>query len=106
MEEKYPSIPLESLWQVCNFSQLATADILRLALKFSSAEEEKKQKYKEFVGNNELLEEKKLRCFEVYETLEPGYSFMTELGINTVRPYTLASWDPESKYLDLVVSLV
>ena len=27
------------------------------------------------------------------------------LGPNTVRPYTLASWDPNEKYFDLVVSL-
>ena len=30
---------------------------------------------------------------------------MLELGLNTVRPYTLASWDPERKYFDLVIAL-
>lgn len=28
-----------------------------------------------------------------------------KLGINTVRPYTLASWDPEQNYIDLVVAI-
>ena len=29
---------------------------------------------------------------------------MAELGLNTVRPYSLASWDSEKKYFDLIVS--
>lgn len=28
-----------------------------------------------------------------------------KLGINTVRPYTLASWDAEQKYIDLIVAV-
>ena len=30
---------------------------------------------------------------------------MLELGLNTVRPYTLASWEPNKKYFDLVIAL-
>lgn len=30
---------------------------------------------------------------------------MVRLGVNTVRPYTLASWDEEQKYMDLVASI-
>lgn len=53
----------------------------------------------------ELLVEKPVRCQELIEKLNPGYDFLVMIGINTVRPYTLASWDPEQKYLDLVVSI-
>jgi len=30
---------------------------------------------------------------------------MLKLGMNTVRPYTLASWAPDQSYIDLVVSI-
>jgi NAD(P)H-flavin reductase len=37
--------------------------------------------------------------------LKPGWDFLVKVGINSVRPYTLASWEPEKGYFDLVASL-
>jgi ferredoxin-NADP reductase len=31
---------------------------------------------------------------------------LPELGLNNIRTYTLSSWDPEHRYLDLCVALV
>ena len=45
--------------------------------------------------NPEELEKNPIRCYELYENLEPGLDFLVKLGINSVRPYTLASWKPE-----------
>ena len=33
-------------------------------------------------------------------------SFLSNVGLNTVRAYTLASWEPSKKYIDLVVALL
>ena len=40
------------------------------------------------------------------DELQPNLSFYSNIGLNTVRVYTLSSWDPDQKYVDLVVSLV
>lgn len=34
-----------------------------------------------------------------------GPDFLVKLGINTLRPYTLASWSPEDGYFDLIASI-
>lgn len=53
----------------------------------------------------EYLEKNPIRCDVLYQDLKPGIDFIVRLGINTVRPYTLASWDEEQKYIDLVASI-
>ena len=43
---------------------------------------------------------------QAMEDLKPDVSFLASINLNHVRVYTLSSWDPEQKYIDLVVSLV
>lgn len=38
--------------------------------------------------------------------LNPKLEFLPELGLNNVRTYTLSSWDPQHRHLDLCVSIV
>lgn len=53
----------------------------------------------------EEFEKNPIRCIELYENLEPGIDFFIKCGINSVRPYTLASWTPEQGYFDLVAAI-
>lgn len=58
---------------------------------------------------NKRLKEKleiKVDCKKLVEDLNPRVEFYPDIGLNTVRTYTLSSWDTESNYLDLCVSLV
>ena len=78
-----------------NFNQYASINILKFALRNSNVSEEVKGKYKKYEEDPEELDRTPVRCWDLYKDLEPGYSFMAELGLNTARPYTLASWDSE-----------
>lgn len=71
----------------------------------SRESEEVKSKYTPYLKDSEYLDKNPIRCSTIYEDLKPGYDFLVKLGLNTVRPYTLASWDQDKTYIDLVVSI-
>lgn len=56
---------------------------------------EVKEKYQKYLKDPEEFEKNPIRCSELYNNLDPGIDFFIKCGINSVRPYTLASWTPE-----------
>jgi NAD(P)H-flavin reductase len=64
-----------------------------------------KNKYVALLKDHEEYEKNPVRCWQLYEDLNPGLDFIVKLGINTVRPYTLASWSSDKSYVDLVVAV-
>ena len=60
------------MWKLSNFSQLATVDLVKNALKTTEANEEIKENYKEMIKDQEGFTEKGIRCKEIYDNLQPG----------------------------------
>jgi hypothetical protein len=101
----YPPIALENLWRIANFNQIANPNLIKYALTIGKGPETTTAKYKALIHQPEEYEKNPMRCWTLNEELTPGIDFMVKLGINTVRPYTLASWDPACSYIDLVVAV-
>lgn len=55
----------ESLWKITNFSQHADMNILKKAIRDSSAGPEAKDKYKKYLDDPEELEKSPIRCGEI-----------------------------------------
>lgn len=51
-------------------------------------------------------QETAVTCKKLVEDLKPKVEFLPELGVNSTRTYTLASWDTANGYIDLCVALV
>lgn len=83
-----------------DYRSKATDRQVKMALVMATVDENKKME----------IMKKEDKCSvtvdQLMKDLKPDVSFLSNVNLNHVRVYTLSSWDPEKKYIDLVVSLV
>lgn len=94
---------LGELTKRVNYTQNATTKQIKLAIRLATASEQKIQQYYQILQQKP---EMKIQCKKLVQDLKPKIQFLAELGLNCIRTSTLASWDPELRYLDLCVSTV
>lgn len=99
----FPPMPLSELKKIVNLNQKPTNKMLKNAILLSKSSEEVKTKYRNIIQENKLEE---VNCKEILDELNPGLEFFSDLGVNPIRAYTLASWKPNEEYFDLVVSIL
>ena len=94
-------MPLKELRNLLDFKQKASDKNVKMAALMSTVEEAKK---KEVLNKSKQGEGITIKA--LMDELKPDLSFLSNVGLNTVRAYTLASWEPSKKYIDLVVALL
>ncbi len=62
----YPPLPLESLWKISNFTQIADLNMIKYALTMSNEHAEVKNKYAVYLKNPDELDNNPIRCQQLY----------------------------------------
>lgn len=82
-------MPLKEIKKIVNFSQNATKKQIKNAILLAKTSEETLEEYKK----KSTEKDAKVTTKKLFEDLNPKIEFLPELGLNTVRTYTLSSWD-------------
>ena len=96
-------MPLGELKKLLNFQQNASNKQVKTAALLSTSESALGDEYVERLKKDKDF---KVTVRKLVDDLIPSVDFLPEIGMNSLRTYTLAGWDSANKTIDLCVALL